>query len=755
MNTPVAHDVVPEPRAAPSGPPAVERLWHICVLSAFAVTAPLLQALLRQTTFLHDRQVGLTEGAALLAVLLLALPAALALVDLALECAARRCGGWGRNGLLFGLFALAALTVARIGLNVRNLQERQVVWLATLATALAAAAWLTRRYDRALWLRRWLTWSGLGVLAFPADFLWRLPQANAIARAADPVAAIPVPRPLTVIVVVFDEFSGITLRNAANELDAARYPNFARLAGQSTWYRNATTVHARTDHAVPALLTGRFPTGAETEASSQQVPNLLQLMSTDPQRDWIIFEPVTRLTPDIDLTNRQPRSLAARVGELTYTLACVYPRLILPTDTPLDLPPIPRAWFGMPASPDVARALRAGVLRYGWDSVRREQLEHFLDCLRADARPQFAFLHVALPHIPWSYLPDGRRHEGEGASTVFPEGSFGDVGEDWGADELLVRRHWLRYLLQVGFVDRFVGQLLDRLEETGQLERCLLVVTADHGVSFAAGHSRRVPDAQTLPEILSVPLFVKYPGQTQGAIDDSNVETIDVLPTIAAELQVDWPTTLEGRALQQAHEPPRPRKTLRVDDRLVVVEPSFPQQQAAVARQEREFGSGTPLDELSDRWARPEWQGRRVADFVVGKDAADRLFLSMHEEYRTSPPGGYRGCLLKADLVRSRAQGPRELVALAVDGVICGTTFLTSAGWEAASFSAVLPAHAVAAPPHILELFVTSADAAAPVLQRVGRFTLTAEGLTESPPPTPEHCRDSGGCDPAASPATP
>ena len=53
--------------------------------------------------------------------------------------------------------------------------------------------------------------------------------------------------------------------------------------------------------------------------------------------------------------------------------------------------------------------------------------------------------------------------------------------------------------------------------------------------AFKVGHLhwRRAATTANLAEIAPVPLFVKYPGQRDGATDERFVKTIDVLPTIA------------------------------------------------------------------------------------------------------------------------------------------------------------------------------------------------------------------------------
>ena len=59
--------------------------------------------------------------------------------------------------------------------------------------------------------------------------------------------------------ILFDEFPLSSLLDAKGQIDKRVYPNFAELAGQSTWYRNATGVSGFTPWAMPAMLTGNYP----------------------------------------------------------------------------------------------------------------------------------------------------------------------------------------------------------------------------------------------------------------------------------------------------------------------------------------------------------------------------------------------------------------------------------------------------------------------------------------------------------------
>jgi hypothetical protein len=65
--------------------------------------------------------------------------------------------------------------------------------------------------------------------------------------------------------------------------------------------------------------------------------------------------------------------------------------------------------------------------------------------------------------------------------------------------------------------------------------------------------------ATNFPQILWTPLFVKYPGERQGLVDDRPARSTDVLPTIASTVGVRMPWTVDGRSLRAA-----PRRTDRV-----------------------------------------------------------------------------------------------------------------------------------------------------------------------------------------------
>jgi hypothetical protein len=133
-------------------------------------------------------------------------------------------------------------------------------------------------------------------------------------------------------------------------------------------------------------------------------------------------------------------------------------------------------------------------------------------------------------------------------------------------DRWLVRLAYQRHLLQVGNVDRQLGLVIRRLKETGMYDRTLLVVTADHGISFRLHErDRRTVTPSNLQGEAPIPLFVKRPRQRHRRISRAYARSVDVLPTIADVLNLPIPWRTSGRsAFSKAM---RRRTTVRMSSR--------------------------------------------------------------------------------------------------------------------------------------------------------------------------------------------
>lgn len=104
----------------------------------------------------------------------------------------------------------------------------------------------------------------------------------------------------------------------------------------------------------------------------------------------------------------------------------------------------------------------------------------------------------------------------------------------------------------IRYTDHQMGRLFALLRELGIYERCMIVITSDHGESLLdlgvyAGHGAYLHDAET-----HVPLLVKYPANHYGgARSGAMVESIDILPTVLSALRIGAPadTLMQGHDL--------------------------------------------------------------------------------------------------------------------------------------------------------------------------------------------------------------
>jgi hypothetical protein len=377
-----------------------------------------------------------------------------------------------------------------------------------------------------------------------------------------------------VVVLVLDEFPADDLLGPDGRIDAARYPNFAELASISTWFPNGHTVYDSTFKAVPSILDGRMPRPRTASDIRSHKPNAFHMMD-GLGYDVFKVESASALCP--------------------------------------------------PAICPEKRTRRPGVLRRLAGGGRPARFHRWVGAIRRRPDPGFYFHHALMPHEPWIYLPSGRQNRPAGNDPI------PGVNQIAGFDDpdLSVHNH-LRHLLQVGYTDHLLGELLARLKRTGLLERALVMVVADHGYSFRVGvETRRLLNETNVEEIAPVPFFIKAPGQMEGDVDPSLVRNIDLVATIADLLDTDVSWKQDGvSAFSRAT---RERRLLEIDTRdfRQTVRIGLPELQSRRARWRRRwarlFGTGVQSEAIfGDPWARAyrigphkELLDRRVATLRV------------------------------------------------------------------------------------------------------------------------------------------
>jgi hypothetical protein len=103
------------------------------------------------------------------------------------------------------------------------------------------------------------------------------------------------------------------------------------------------------------------------------------------------------------------------------------------------------------------------------------------------------------------------------------------------------------YLAELELVDRALGRLLDAIDHRALAERCLLIVSADHGEAFGE-HGMRFHARSVYDELLRVPLYFHHPRVTRGDVSTA-VGLIDLAPTLLDLFRVPTPGDFMGQSL--------------------------------------------------------------------------------------------------------------------------------------------------------------------------------------------------------------
>jgi Sulfatase len=250
-----------------------------------------------------------------------------------------------------------------------------------------------------------------------------------------------------------------------------------------------------------------------------------------------------------------------------------------------------------------------------------------------------------------------------------------------------VKVSYQRHLLQLGFADRLLGELLARLRRLDLYDDALIVVVADHGIGFHVGMERRTVTPRNVQDLAPVPLLIKLPGQRRGALDDRHVETIDILPTILELTGLKAPRPLDGRSLLRPLESQARRVTVfhRIGTELNTVGGDYTFQvddlerrwRRAVSRKLALFGSGGGRDPeaLYRIGPRPDLVGRRVATLPLAPLPAE---IDQADDLREVDPAGvFVPGEITGAIPNGRPGGGRP-IALVLNGKVAATGFTFS-----------------------------------------------------------------------------
>ena len=505
-----------------------ERGAALLGLVAIAIAQPIFEVVSNSPEFFPARNTPSATIVATLVVICVALPLGLLAVERTIRVASVRAASIFVGAVFATLAAAVVMPWLRRGDVVRFPFDVAISGAVGMAIGIA--------YIRARGVRQFLTALAPAAVIVPALFLLSSNVQRHLQPSESAAAVQTVQRTPPIVLVIFDELPTNSLLAGDGTLDGERYPNFAAFARGAYWFRNASTVAYNTSDAVPVILSGRYVPSDKAVPSLRHYPvNLFTSLVSH----YRIFASMRfqRLCPS-GACEQNAAIPDDTVRLLLSDLSLVWLHIVLPENLTEELPPVVGEWaeFGQ-----AREAPRPGIKRgrEGW-------FAEFLSAI--DRQPaRMHVIHLVLPHMPFEYVPSGRRYGAPDFQNTRLEGSLLFDKASAALADTVHQRH----LAQVAYADRLIGDLIARLRTTGAYDDALVILTSDHGASYREGRRRRDPRPaqQNLSDILQVPLFIKLPGQDQGEVVDRIVETVDIFPTILDVVGAKTSSRLDGRSL--------------------------------------------------------------------------------------------------------------------------------------------------------------------------------------------------------------
>ena len=158
-------------------------------------------------------------------------------------------------------------------------------------------------------------------------------------------------------------------------------------------------------------------------------------------------------------------------------------------------------------------------------------------------RPYFAYAHIVSPHAPYEPPAEERRQFCPGCGDE--NGLYGPAPV---SDEKL-RALVSLYDGEIHYADRMVGAFLERALAAPNERNTLVIITSDHGESFA-DHGNFSHGNSLYEEEIRVPLVMVLPGVIAPGLQiDIPVRSIDIFPTILELAGIAGKVQLQGRSL--------------------------------------------------------------------------------------------------------------------------------------------------------------------------------------------------------------
>lgn len=572
------------------------------------------------------------------------------------------------------------------------------VWAVGVGAVLAIA--VPYIYDKQRWAREWSRWLSVLSIAVIANTVVQL-QPVLLQSQGDKSDAVIGNKDVSVLQIVLDEFPLAPLLGSDGKINADRFPGFAELASVSTWYRNNVSASNFTHQAVPAVFASQVPKEDSSPFITQYPRNIFTVFGGKTKVSGI--EPVSSLCP-IKVCPQAEQSTfsfsATHLKDFLRDASYVYGQRVFPPSIRKRIPSVDGAWGGFGAVAD--------KFKEQYSNGALSQPNAVLGAVKrfvATDEAEVSVVHALIPHAPWRLTPDLR------VAPLSPSISTANPDSEDG-----VRDTYQTFLYQAGAADTVIRETLAMLKKSGKWKSTMLVVTADHGISFIPSMPQRhtdFSDMEQAADVFRIPTFIKYPGQEEPAISDCAATNLDLLPTIldVTKTQTSW--KFAGQSLAEGCPARTTREVVSATGEIADIDTGFEQ---AVSRADH-YASMISNDGSIERVAaigraaqligspmKSASIDSRVTSWLVDQRA---LFDGIAVARGAEVPSLLTGTVQVNSQIDEGTEG-----IVAVDGIAAGVIGELSNAQGTVSFTAILNYRVFTKGDHVVELFLRSPEGA-------------------------------------------
>lgn len=151
---------------------------------------------------------------------------------------------------------------------------------------------------------------------------------------------------------------------------------------------------------------------------------------------------------------------------------------------------------------------------------------------------QPVYLQVNYPDAHDPFLPqvDGQPANPLSAEDVDPLPYFGIISDS-------LKHLTANYYNCMMRLDYWIGDLIEKIKETGEYENTMIIYIGDHGADMLRG-KRTVYEGG-----VRIPMIISWSGGVRNVVYDGLVSTLDIYPTVLAVTGVQIPKYLQGKSL--------------------------------------------------------------------------------------------------------------------------------------------------------------------------------------------------------------